>query len=454
MSSLKPMGRRPANSLRGVARQRVQRGVASLTVVMLLFFAVALAAAYSSRSMIFEQRTTTNQLRSTLAFEAAQGGLEWALALLNSGRITPECTASADTAHTSFRQRYLSINATTGMVTRLEPPGGGDLLPTCVLENGSVRCDCPSNAAPTLSAPTSSAVTTAFRVRFVNVASRPWTTQIEVNGCTKLDDACLNFPSGAVDQEGRATITALVTLRTAMNTAPGAAVTSRGDVVPAAGPTSLIAYNTDASVSGITVQSGGDIDIVESRLRSLPGTPGLQSKLANDISFASAALPGDPLPIGDRFFASFFGMWPSTYLAQPGVVVVDCGGGTCNDGQVRSAISLNPGRMIWVRGGLSVDSAADIGSAAAPVQLFIDGGSLTFTAAATVYGVVYVNRTSALAPAAFNLSGPGQIRGGLISEHALTAAGDTTIVFDKAIGSTLRITQGSFVLVPGSWKDF
>lgn len=430
------------------ANRRFVGGVASLTVVMLLFFVTALAAAYASRSMIFEQRTTTNQLRSTLALEAAQGGLEWAIALLNAGRIDPSCVASTDPGQNAFRQRYLSINPSTGAVTALTGTGGMTLTPSCVIEDGVPRCVCPADGAPSMSTTSSASTAPAFRLRFVNVVSKPWTTQIEVNGCTRLDNTCLNFPSSPVEQEGRATVTALVTLRSAMSTIPGAAVTSRGAVNG-----ELIAHNTDASVNGITVQSGGDVVVDESRLRSLAGTPGNQSRYRNDASFASTALPGDPKPIGDRFFASFFGMWPNMYLDQPGVVVLGCGG-SCNDGHVRTAIANNPGRMIWVPGSLSIDGAGDIGSASDPTMLVIAGTGVRFNAPATIFGVVYANRDSSNAPAAFELRGTGQIRGALVSEHALDAEDDTNIVFDKAIANALRITRGSFVLVPGSWKDF
>lgn len=430
------------------ARPYSQRGLASLTVVMLLFFVVALAAAYSSRSMIFEQRTTTNQLRSTLAFEAAQGGLEWAIALLNAGRIDASCGATADNSQDTFRQRYLAINGSTGVVTALTIGGGGTLMPSCVIEDGVQRCSCPANGAPSLATVSTTSTAPAFRVRFVNVASKPWTTQIEVNGCTRLDDTCLNFPAAAVEQEGRATITALVTLRSSMSTIPGAAVTSRGDVGG-----ELIAYNTDASVNGITAQSGGDITIDESRLRSLAGTPGLQSRYRNDTSFASAALPGSPKPIGERFFASFFGMWPDTYREQPAVVVLSCGG-ACNDGHLRTAIANNPGRLIWVPGNLSIDGASDIGATVDPVMIVLTGSELRFNAPATINGIVYVNRNSSNTPPDFELHGTGQIRGALISEHTLDAEDDSTIVYDKTIANILRISRGSFVMVPGSWKDF
>ncbi|MBL0296207.1 MAG: pilus assembly PilX N-terminal domain-containing protein [Betaproteobacteria bacterium] len=93
---------------------RCQGGVASLTVVMVLFFILSLVAAYTSRNLIFEQRTAGNLHRSTQAFEAAEAGVEWALTMLNSGRIDATCAASTNVANDSFRQRYLTIDAASG----------------------------------------------------------------------------------------------------------------------------------------------------------------------------------------------------------------------------------------------------------------------------------------------------------------------------------------------------
>jgi hypothetical protein len=59
--------------------------VATLTVVMVLFFVVSLVAAYAGRTSIFEQRTSANQYRSTQALEAAEAGLEWAVVLEGLG---------------------------------------------------------------------------------------------------------------------------------------------------------------------------------------------------------------------------------------------------------------------------------------------------------------------------------------------------------------------------------
>src|SRR5688572_25736445 len=81
-----------------------QHGVAALAVTMLLFFVMVLGVAFVNRNLVFEQRASANQYRSTQAFEAAEAGVEWALALLGRNqRIGGDCLPTADTAATSFR---------------------------------------------------------------------------------------------------------------------------------------------------------------------------------------------------------------------------------------------------------------------------------------------------------------------------------------------------------------
>jgi hypothetical protein len=222
-----------------------QRGAASLVVVMVLFFLMSLVAAYTSRNLIFEQRVSLNQYRSTQAFEAAEAGLEWALAMLNSGRIDANCLElPATAANTSFRQRYLNIAPVTGPNTanitakKWTPVAGPDieLSPSCVFNGLSWTCSCPSNGAPALAAPGLTGVFPAFRIRFTTgdafagFITKPGMIRIESNGCTRAADDCLNFPAKGVESEGRATIVALVALRNALSTPPTAAITVLGDL--------------------------------------------------------------------------------------------------------------------------------------------------------------------------------------------------------------------------------
>ncbi|MFX8047616.1 PilX N-terminal domain-containing pilus assembly protein, partial [Acinetobacter baumannii] len=68
-----------------------QRGAATLVVVMMLFLVMALLAAYANRGLLFEQRIASGFARAALAQEAAEGGVEWALALLNGPAIDENC---------------------------------------------------------------------------------------------------------------------------------------------------------------------------------------------------------------------------------------------------------------------------------------------------------------------------------------------------------------------------
>ena len=87
-----------------------QRGSATLAVALVLLAAATLAVAYGSLGLLAEQRQAGNQLRSTQAFEAAEAGLEWALALLGDAEpIGTDCTPSPAAA-TTLRDRALRFD--------------------------------------------------------------------------------------------------------------------------------------------------------------------------------------------------------------------------------------------------------------------------------------------------------------------------------------------------------
>ena len=89
-----------------------QTGAATLIVVMVLFFIISLVAAYTNRSLIFEQRTSSNQYRSTQALEVADAGLEWAISQLNFERLEPGTMAD----HTFYGIRYTKLAAALYLV--------------------------------------------------------------------------------------------------------------------------------------------------------------------------------------------------------------------------------------------------------------------------------------------------------------------------------------------------
>ena len=138
-----------------------QRGGATLIVTVMLFLAMALAAFAVNRHLVFEQRSAANQARATQAFEAAEAGLEWGQAQLNSTqRIDATCQPSTDPSARTFRERMLSIDRGTGMVTVAA------LRPSCVRTAGGWSCSCPIDGPATPSAPNSTEPAPAFALQF------------------------------------------------------------------------------------------------------------------------------------------------------------------------------------------------------------------------------------------------------------------------------------------------
>ncbi len=445
---------------------RRQGGVASLTVVMVLFFIMSLVAAYTSRNLIFEQRTSGNQYRSTQAFEAAEAGIEWALSMLNSGRIDTACAASTNVADSSFRLRHLNVDATNGNVTPVLRTNDPTLVPSppleasCVFNGSAWQCSCPVNDEPSLTVPTGAGSFPAFRIRFVVPpgAPVPGLIRLESNGCTRADEDCLKFEgnpqSGAGD--GRASVSTLIALKSGLVAPPIAALTVRGDFTldPTAG---LKAVNADNGAGGISVLSGGARPPPSTLQRfGAPGTPGEQTVIDGDINLfnmrdTGGRPPTDPgfeAELRDgRMFASVFGTWPETYRTQPAAVELTCAGGDCTAAQVRTTISLNPGRVIWVLGNLVLGSAGDIGSPSDPVVLAV-AGNISNPSNVDVFGVVYSRAETWIT------SGGGTVRGAAVAEGGLGGDGTSTFVYDAGVLEMLRLRTGSFVRVPGSWKDF
>jgi hypothetical protein len=430
--------------------QRQQTGAAALVVVMILFFVVSMVAAYTNRNLIFEQRTSANQQRSTRALEAADAGVEWALSLLNTGRLTASCQTSTLPADTDFRQRYLVVDADTGhIVPRKRADGVTDLFPTCVYDGTAWTCDCPTDAAPVVAAPSGTGIYPAFRVRFRRMCAvatapdtacvtpvQPGVIHIDVNGCTSLSENCLAFPGSPTSGEGRATVHVVAALRSALPAAPTAALTARGGVDIGASPLGL--FNTDVAGSGLTIQSGGVVNVTGATLQGPAGTPG--SRTIFEVDPALAALTPDLM------FVNSFGLWRNSFRDQPAAVSMDCSAG-CGADAIRAKVSLNPGRVLWLNGDVDLDSAGDIGSAAQPVLLNVSG-NLIFSSAANVYGLVYSQA------ATWTSAGSGTIIGAAIAEGSFAGTASGQIEYNRAVLTRLRTLTGSFVRVPGTWKDF
>lgn len=432
------------------ARRR-QGGAATLIVVMLLFFVMSLTAAYASRNLIFEQRTSTNQYRSTQVFEASQAGIEWALAMINSGRIGDDCLPTNDVSRNNFRQRYLVTNATSGVVTRRLHASGvpdANLWAACSFDGSSWRCRCPTGS---LNAGDLPAGTAAFAVRFVDVnTTKPGVIRIEANGCgsyaqTAEDLACLQFVESAGPALCKSTSCAMLALYSGAKAPPSAALTVRGDL----GGASLAVYNADIDAGGVTIHAGGTNAIGATTLAGLPGTPPELTTRLDDSSLRAPALEAEAGDCTLCMFSVVFGVRPVTFARQMGAVQLDCSV-TCDAAAVNTALGTARSRVVVLSGvgGLTLNDPADIiGSNADPVVLAIEGPltiNVAATSAARVTGLVYAGSA---------VLNSGEVHGALVSASTVTANGNTKIVYDRAALTRVRLTSGTYVRIPGSWRD-
>jgi hypothetical protein len=208
---------------------------------------------------------------------------------------------------------------------------------------------------------------------------------------------------------------------------------------------SLGIANNETGTSGLTVHSGGPMNAPGARVYGPSGTPGMATVFASDGQLAALS-PG-------RLFETTFGLREATYREQPAAVAIDCSA-TCNTATVRARALMNPGRVLWLtgNGGLALDGSDDIGTPTAPVVIVVDG-NVTFGGSGTVHGLLYV-RSAGPSFAWTSAGGATTVRGAVVTDGSLTGTPAADFVRDSAVLRRLRTTTGSFVPLPGSWRDF
>lgn len=418
-----------------------QRGAAALAVTLLLFFAMCLVAACAGRGLMFEQRASTHQYRAAQAFEAAEAGIDWAIAQLNQPRrIDGQCLPSADTTNTSFRERYLHLQPDTG---RLAPVGWMSgtatvaLQPTCVHTAAGWSCQCPSNGWPSIAevAPDDGMPHPAFTVQ-LSAETSPGVIRIISTGCSSAEGPCRPGAAGRPDATSRLQV--LVGLLPGLRVVPTAPLTAKGSVD--VGAAALGVHNPDAASGGLTVRTGGDLIGSSLRLSTAPGGVASGSVSAHDAMLAAID--------SSHLFATHFGLDPANWGTHAAVQTMRCP--TECSAQVAAAIdSVAANRMVSIAGNARLAGPVTLGSATQPVVVVV-GGTLTLSGAVTLHGLVYANDLrwdDASSPQA-------QVRGALISATNYRGNGTPDLHYDAAVLGALQRHTGSFARVPGSWRDF
>ena len=431
--------RSPIRTIAPSLRSRAgQRGVAALFVTVMLCFAMVLAVAVAHRNVVVEEQRSANELRAASAFEAAEAGLDWALARINDpSRIGADCQPSTDAAAASFRERMVRIDVPSGGLAARTWMDGDTPVPlqaACVRGADGWICRCPVGGRPVLPASVGSAMAPAFIVELA-ASTRPDVVRVLATGCTRNGAGATCAASVDTAAEATSRLEAAWAMLPALRAAPAAALTVQGDVD--VGVSSLGVHNVDAASGALAVHAGGRIGAAALRIGA-PAGASLGASLAGDDA-ALRALSGD------RFFARTFGMAPAAWAAQPAARRVDCAIGCA--GRLGAAIDAGK-RLLVIEGDATITGPAAFGSADDPIIL-VATGALRLSGDVELHGVVHA------AALEWNDTTPGRafVRGAVVVGD-YRGNGAVDLHRDAVVLARLAAGNGSFVRVNGSWKDF
>lgn len=412
-----------------------QRGAASLAISLLLLFAMLMTAASVHRSLLHEQRASANQYRATQAHEAAEAGLEWAIARLNQSQpLNERCEADATAAQNPLRDRLLSPADGSPVATgspALSAQAG------CVRSGDRWACACPASGPPNLPAgnPDADLPQPAFRVQLDTLA-RPGLLRLTSTGCTSAASPC--SPSSAARASAQAQLQVLLGLMPGLSVAPQAALTVRGSID--AGSAALGVHNPDAASGGLTVHAGGSLIGAGLRLSTAAGGAAQASAVTHDDALAALD--------ADRLFAAYFGLDRDTWRRHPGVQAIACNS-ACGTALAHAIDSAGSNRLIAIDGDTRIDGPLTLGSPERPVLIVVNGAAL-LSGNLMLHGMLYAGRIQW-----DDATGPqAAVHGALVSESNYAGNASPDLHRDANVLRALQRQTGSYARVPGSWKDF
>ena len=435
----------------------------ALGVVMVLFFILAMVAAYTNRNLVFEQRTSANSYRSARSLAAADAAVDWTVSMLNGGIIGTTCKDTDGDATDEFKTRYLNLTYDGKFQPKLQPlpavfagtalkgkAGDFQIQPACAgTSAGSLACSCPT-LSPPAQLDVGNSGEPAFTVAFEESSGKaPGVIGMKIRACSSVRSGSVtaanvnsfgschvnDLQPNMTDHKNYVQVDAMTMLSislgliSALPVPPSSALTVVGPVDQTAGTLTVI--NADP-VTGVAIHSGETI--------SGPATV----KTAGPAgSSASAASPADTDLSTSDFFRKALGLPVDKYKEQPASVIVKCSG-ACSASDVTAKLAKGPTRIIFIDGDLDLDGTA-IGSDATPAMVVVNGKA-TVSGPTTLKGVLFVNGDLTWTDTA------GTVNGAVVVGGKFTGKGTPIISYDRAIVQRIHKSYGSFVRVPGSWN--
>lgn len=419
-----------------------QRGAATLVAVMVLFLVMALLAAYANRSLLFEQRVSSNFYRASMSLEAAEAGVEWTLAQLNGTAVDNSCKPVAEGGQ-RFADRYLTINTSDKRITynSNEKDGIVDCARDAAGDGWSCRCPASDVAHSARPAVAGGEQSPSFGITFVESGSRGGTLKLRMVGCsTSAVDTCITGDLAEVSnqQVSKNVLSAVIGLVSAVRTPPATPLVVRGAVDSTGEGLGL--HNADPRSTGMLATLGGSwTGMIDGRLESVPGTLAAQTVIQGDTTLQNTA-------DAEAVFRMFMGASSTRFQQHPSLRTLSCSG-DCSDALDKAYKAGQ--RMVWVEGKLGLGSNKVIGSISDPMLVVASGdvaldGPFQFNGMlVTLGGLAWTNASGA----------PSVINGVVLVGGAMRTEGRMDIVYQQIVADNLRNRMGSYVRVPGGWRD-
>lgn len=145
----------------------------------------------------------------------------------------------------------------------------------------------------------------------------------------------------------------------------------------------------------------------------------------------------------EAFFVRHFGLSKPQWQRQPAVHRLACEG---DCGAALGVLAAQGVTLVALPGDLLLRGPLVLGTPERPM-LIVAGGHVQIQGAVQLHGVIHGASLGWAAPAAV-------VRGALLGEGAASGDGSLDLALDSAVLDALHTRQGSFVRLPGGWRDF
>jgi len=414
---------------------RRQQGVASLLVALVLLVATTLMVLFTARSAFMEQRISGNEIRAKQAMQAAQAGLDYALAYLGEpGGLDQNGNGTVDT-----------VNAID-----FDSDGDGT-------KEASFRvlfCNTDADIPPCPATPADAFACDSGALSLTQKAAR-------VVSCGWSDD-----------NSARHVVTSLILGVSALSNPPTNPLIAKGTAFVGGSASVVNQFNNLTVWSGNSLAGASGLGAGQTFIRDPdlppPPLPDLDDPSTWDEYAAANPLPptntnwqcnnpeagyvcttnsnvlGPDVIESDstlahltdaQFFEAFFGMSEDIYRA------------TLPTREVTGSLSGSAGNeVIWVDASSGTATlSGTFGSRLNPVVLIVDGNA-AMQANTTIYGVLFVTGD-------LNVAGTPNTYGVTVVRGSITGSGSMTIFYDplSVAGAGQLSIPG---LAPGTWRDW